>query len=364
MFWQPLCRKTAAIVLRQCFLPHGRKKNTLDKERRSHIKNNIGGMRVGGRALEKNGILAAGAQKSMWAALKAGLKRDRFLLLILLLPLAYYAIFCYYPMYGITIAFKNFNARAGIIGSEWVGLKHFSKFITDPYFYQIFRNTVLLSFYDLLFGFPAPIILALLLNEIRSSRFKRVAQSVFYLPHFISIVVLCSIISSFMSIGGVANNIISAFMGERVQFLNEPAYFRTIYVASGIWQGVGWGSIIYLAAMSNINPELYEAATVDGAGIFSKMRRITLPCMMPTISVMLILAVGKMMSVNTEKVLLYRGSTYSVADVISTYVYRRGIAGADFEYATAVGLFQSVVAAVLLVATNQISKLAGNESLF
>ncbi len=300
-------------------------------------------------------------RNTLWARIK----RDKFLLLMLLLPVAYYFLFHYQPMYGVVIAFKKYSVRKGIMGSDWVGLKHFSKFLSEPYFWQLAQNTLILSFYDLLFGFPAPILLALLLNELRGDKFRRVVQSTLYLPHFISTVVVCSMVANFLSLNGFLNRLLSGITGQSVQFLNEPRYFRTIFVASGIWQGMGWGSIIYLAALTGINPELYEAATMDGANRLAKMRFVTLPCIAPTISIMLILAVGRMLSVNTEKVLLlYRNATLSVADVISTYVYRRGIQSSDFSYATAVGMFQSVIGMFLLLGANGLTRALGNESLF
>lgn len=306
-----------------------------------------------------------GAPKTMPQRLWAEVKRDKFLLLMLLLPVAYYVIFCYWPMYGVVIAFKDFNVRKGILGSDWVGLKYISKFVNDRYFGDILRNTVVLSVYELLWSFPAPIIFALLLNELRGNRFKRLVQSICYIPHFISTVVICSLVVNFLSSTGFLNHILSAFLGDGILFMREPKYWRTIYIASGIWQGVGWGSIIYLAALTGIDVELYEAATVDGARRWGKMRYITLPGIMPTISIMFILAVGRIMSLNTEKALLLSsGPTLSVSNIIQTYVYTRGIQNADFSYATAVSLFQSVINLGMLLAANTLSKKAGGDGLF
>jgi putative aldouronate transport system permease protein len=268
-------------------------------------------------------------------------------------------------MYGIIIAFKKYNIVKGITGSPWVGFKHFKKFILDPYFWKLVRNTLLINIYGLLWGFPAPIILALVLNEVRMQSLKRFIQNVSYLPHFISTVVVCGIIVNFLAIDGPVNGIIKWLNGNQIQFLVKPEWFRTIYIASGIWQRAGWGSIIYLAALSGIDPNLYEAAKMDGGNRYHLLRHITLPCLVPTITIMLILNLGRLMSIGFEKIiLLYNGSTYETADVISTYVYRRGLLGSDFSYATAVGIFQSVVGLILLMTANKIAKKIGDTGLW
>lgn len=283
-------------------------------------------------------------------------KKNKYLYLIFFLPLCYYIIFHYWPMYGIVIAFKDYNIVKGILGSPWVGFKHFEKFLTDPYFWKLVRNTLLINVYGLIWSFPAPIILALLLNELPNRGFKRFVQSVSYLPHFISTVVVCGMIVNFLASDGIVNQILALAGRERIQFLMLPEWFRTIYIASGIWQNVGWGSIVYLAALSGIDEELYEAATIDGANRWKQMLHITLPGIKPTISIMLIMNLGKLMNIGYEKIiLLYTGSTYETADVISTYVYRRGLLGSDFSYATAVSLFQSIVGLILLYTSNKIS---------
>ena len=218
-------------------------------------------------------------------------------------------------MYGIVIAFKDYNIK-GIIGSPWVGFKHFEKFLTDPYFWKLVRNTLLINIYGLFWSFPAPIILALSLNELPNRGFKRFVQSVSYLPHFISTVVVCGMIVNFLASDGIVNQILMALGKDRIQFLMLPEWFRTIYIASGIWQNVGWGSIVYLAALSGINEELYEAATIDGANRWKQLIHITLPSIKPTISIMLIMNLGKLMNIGYEKIiLLYNGSTYETADV-------------------------------------------------
>ena len=292
-------------------------------------------------------------------------KRQIPLYLMLILPVAYYLIFSYWPMYGVTIAFKKYNIIKGVIGSPWIGFKHFENYLTDSYFYKLLRNTLVLNISNLAFAFPAPIILALLFNELRGSRFKRLVQSVTYLPHFISTVVICGMIVNLLANDGMVNNLIASLGGKRVQFMMRSEMFRPIYIISGIWQNIGWNSIIYLAAISGVDEQLYEAATIDGAGRLRKAVSVTLPGIAPTVTVMLIMAVGGMMGVATEKILLlYTGSTYETADVIATYVYRRGMEGADFSYATAVGVFQSVVGLVFLYGANFFSRKISENSLW
>ena len=292
-------------------------------------------------------------------------KKNKYLYLLFFLPFCYYIIFHYWPMYGIIIAFKDCNIVKGIIGSPWVGFEHFKKFLFDPYFWKLVRNTLLINIYGLIWSFPAPIILALLLNEVRNQKFKRFVQSVSYLPHFISTVVVCGMIVNFLSTDGLINNLLGSFGIKPIQFLMLPEWFRTIYIGSGIWQGVGWGSIIYLAALSAVDEELYEAAIIDGANRWKQLIHITIPSIKPTISVMLIMNLGRLMSIGFEKIiLLYTGPTYETADVISTYVYRRGLLGSDFSYATAVSLFQSLVGLILLYSANRVSKSIGETSLW
>jgi putative aldouronate transport system permease protein len=285
------------------------------------------------------------------------MKRSRYLYLIFGLPFCYYIIFHYWPMYGIIIAFKDYNIVKGITESPWVGLKHFNKFLVDPYFWKLVRNTLLINIYELFWAFPAPIILALLLNEVRQQGYKRFVQSVSYLPHFISTVVVCGMIVNFLSTDGLINQLVVWLGGEPIQFLMMPEYFRTIFISSGIWQSVGWGSIIYLAALTAVDSELYDAAKIDGANRWKQLLHITVPGIAPTISIMLIINIGRLMSIGYEKIiLLYNGSTYETADVISTYVYRRGLLGSDFSYGTAVELFQAIVGLILLVMANRLSK--------
>jgi putative aldouronate transport system permease protein len=281
--------------------------------------------------------------------------------------LAYYLLFHYQPMYGAIIAFKDFTPAGGILGSPWAGLKHFHTFFTGPYAFRLIRNTFLISFYELIFGFPAPLLLAILLNEILATRYKRVIQTLSYLPHFISLVVICALIKNFTASTGLVNDIIAFFFGKKARstLLQDPSNFRTIYVVSGIWQGVGWGSIIYLAAISKIDQQLYEAAIIDGAGRFARMVHVTLPGILPTIIIMLILRMGSLMSVGFEKVfLLYNTGIYETADVISTYVYRRGIIDTDWSFSAAVGLFNSIVNFILVVTANFISRKVSETSLW
>jgi putative aldouronate transport system permease protein len=261
-------------------------------------------------------------------------------------------------MYGITISFKEYSPVLGIWGSKFVGFKWFEEFFNSYYFTRLFRNTLLISLYSLLWGFPAPIILALALNEVKSKVFRRSVQTITYLPYFMSLVVVCGIIVSFTSSKGVVTQILSYLFGiPKANMLANPSFFRTIYVSSGIWQGIGWGSIIYMAALSGIDPTLYEAAMMDGAKRFKQIIHITIPGIMPTIIILLILNIGSLMSVGFEKIiLLYGPTTYETADVISTFVYRKGIVENNFAYSSAIGLFNSVINFVLIVAANQISK--------
>ena len=292
--------------------------------------------------------------------------RCKYLYIMFLPGFAYYIIFNYGPMYGAQIAFRDFNAYEGFWNSPWVGFKHFEAFFNNPYFFRLLRNTLTISISNLLFGFPAPIILALLLNEVRKNWVKRSMQTLLYLPHFISQVVVCGMIIWFTSLrGGVINNLITTFGGEAVHFMAQPKWFVPVYVISGIWENIGWGSIVFLAALAGIAPSLYEAAIVDGAGKFNRMIHITLPSILPTIIIMFIMRMGNMFSVGHSKILLlYNPATYETADVISTYVYRRGMLGADFSFSSAVDLFNSLCDFILIVIFNKISQKIGETSLW
>lgn len=294
------------------------------------------------------------------------LRRDKFLWLLVLPCLAYFAIFAYGPMIGIVTAFQKYSPIKGFFASDWVGLKYFNDFFSSPFFPRLLRNTVLLSLYGILWGFPVPLIFALLLNEVRKGPFKRVVQTVSYLPYFISVVVLVGILQMFVNpYDGVFNRIIMSFGGKPIHFLAEPGWFRTLYIGSGIWQGFGYESIVYLAAISSVDPQMYEAARIDGATRMQMIRRITLPSIAPTAIILLIMNFGRVMNVGFEKVnLLYSPATYETADVIATYVYRRGILDGQYSFGSAVGLFNSVVNLALLLIVNRVSKRVSSISLF
>ena len=292
--------------------------------------------------------------------------RDWQLYFMLLLPIAYYILFKYMPMYGTLIAFKKFSAKKGIWGSTWAGFKNFEKFLSDPYFYKLVRNTLLINLNNLLFAFTSSIIFALLLNEMKHKLYRKVVQTVSYLPHFISTVVVCGLVTNFTRTnGGIINDLIAMLGGARISFLNRAEYFRPIYVISEIWQHMGWDAIIYIAALLSIEPQLYEAASIEGANRFQKMLYVTLPGIAPTITIMLIMRIGHLMSLGYEKVLLlYSGATYETADIISTYVYRRGLLTADFSYGTAIDLFQTVISLILVTSTNWLGKKIGGAGLW
>jgi len=317
------------------------------------------------KAMTKSGKKAAYGHPSVWQTIRSDLKRHWPIYLMALPVIAYYTIFHYGPMYGLQIAFKDFSPAKGIWGSAWVGFRHFESFFNGIYFWRLLRNTVLINLYELLFGFPASIVLALLLNEIRQAIFKRVVQTISYLPHFISIVVVAGMMVDFLGRTGLVNQILGSFGVEPIDFLKEAGWFRFLFVSSGIWQGIGWGSIIYLAAIATIDPTLYEAARMDGASRWKQTIHITIPGIMPTITILFILNMGSMLTVGSEKVLLlYNPLTYETADVISTYVYRKGVLEASYSFTVAVGLFNSVVSFILIVAANSISKRVSENKLF
>lgn len=300
---------------------------------------------------------AAIAGSSYLQRLGRDLVRNRTVYAMVLPVLAYFLVFHYVPICGAIIAFMDYNPAAGMSGSAWAGLDWFRQFFDGLYFDRLMFNTLLLNVYDILFGFPAPIILALLMNELTSMRFKQFVQTVTYLPHFISVVVVAGMVLDFMARDGVLTNIFVALGGTQDAIMNNPDWFRRVYVGSEIWQSVGWGSIIYLAALAGINPSLYEAARIDGANRWQQLIHITIPGLMPVVMTLLILRLGQLMTVGFEKVvLLYNPSTYETADVISTYVYRHGILDANYSYAAAVGLFNSAIALVLLVVANALSR--------
>jgi len=292
-------------------------------------------------------------------------QRHKYKYLLIIPVLVYLILFCYKPMYGIVIAFQNYRPSLKISGSEWVGLLQFKRAFADPYFWRAIKNTVTISMLTLVFSFPMPIILALLLNEVKVKWFGRTVQTITYMPHFIALVVICGLINSFCQSGGIFNDIIVFFGGERENLLSNPKYFYPIYILSNIWATVGWNSIIYMAALAGIDQEQYDAASVDGAGRMKKLIHITLPGLLPTAAMLLILQLGGVLNVGYEKLLLlYQPLTYEVADVVSTYVYRKGLIEADYSFSTAVNLFNSVVNIIFLLIANRISKKAGQSGLF
>ncbi len=294
---------------------------------------------------------------------------NKFKYLMILPVLVYLALFCYKPMYGIVIAFKNYKVARGIDRSPWVGLYWFRNFFNDPYFFRLLRNTFTISALTILFGFPAPICLALMLNEVRNNKFKRTVQTITYMPYFISLVVLCSLIKIYCQQNGLISDVVAFFGGTKQNWLQDPKYFRLIYVVSDIWQGIGWNSIIYLAALSGIDQEQYEAARIDGANRFQQMLHITLPGLLPTITILFILRMGSILNVGYEKILLlYQPTTYEVADVFSTYTYRISLGATtgqpQYSLSTAVSLFNTLVNVCFLLLTNLLSRKLTDSSLF
>lgn len=299
------------------------------------------------------------------SAVEKDFKRNKIKYLMILPVIIFFLLFNYKPMYGVIIAFKKYRPSLGIGGSPWIGLDNFTRFFNDIYFWRVLRNTFTISLLTLVFSFPAPILLALLLNEVRVKWFKSTVQTISYMPHFISMVVVCGLITSFAQSKGVLNDIVVFFGGERTNLLAEKSLFYPIYILSGIWQSIGWNSIIYLAALSGVDQEQYEAAKIDGANRFQQMVSVTFPGILPMIVMLLVLNLGSVLNVGFEKILLlYQPLTYEVADVISTYVYRKGLIDADFSFSTAVGLFNSLVNIIFLLSANKISKKMGQNGLF
>jgi len=295
----------------------------------------------------------------------ADLRRNRYIYLMLAPVIAYYVIFHYGPMYGAIIAFKDYSPAQGILGSPWIGLQNFQDFFGSVYIVRLIRNTLAINVLDILFGFPAPIILALLLNELTTPHFKRWVQTITYLPHFMSLVVVVGIMIDFLARDGLINNLLRIGGIQSTAFMQNASWYWILYVGSSIWQSVGWGSIIFLAAIANVDPSLYEAAVVDGANRWRQMWHVTLPGIMPMIITLLILRIGMMMSVGYEKtILMYNPSTYDTADVISSYVYRKGVLGMDYGFSAAVGLFNSVINFAFLFAANRLSRRANQMTLW
>lgn len=309
-------------------------------------------------------LLTQSRQDNFWV----NIWKNKELYLLLLFPLIYLIVFKYYPMYGAQIAFRKYSIAKGFYGSPWVGLANFEKFITSTQFSSIVTNTLVLSFYSLLAGFPIPILLALMLQYCRHYRFKKVVQMVTYAPHFISVVVLCGMLMQFLSprFGFIAQ-FLKIIAGKTVDVMASPSAFRHIYVWSGVWQGMGWGSIIYLSALSAVDTQLHEAAKIDGAILLQRIWYIDIPCILPTVTIMLVLSCGNMMNVGYEKILLLQNDiNLSTSQVISTYVYKIGIAGnmPNYSYSAAIGLFTAIINLILLSSVNFIAKRMGQSSLF
>ena len=293
-------------------------------------------------------------------------KSEIFLHVLVLPTIIYFFIFAYLPMYGMIIAFQDFSFAKGVLGSKWVGFEHFRQFFNSMYFGRLIKNTILLSVYSIIWGMPFPVIFALLLNELKGKYYKRFVQTVSYFPHFISVVIVVGILVNFLSpVDGIVNIIRGHFNLEPINFMQESRWFRTLYVATGVWQSFGWNSILYLSALTAISSELYEAAVVVGANRFQQVIHISIPGIMPTFIILFILSVGKIMSVGSSKIILmYNPSTYDVADVISTYVYRKSLVGGEFSFGAAVGLFNNIINFLLVFFTNKISKKVSEVSLW
>lgn len=297
---------------------------------------------------------------------RKGTSSDSLLLWLIALPgILYFIIFRYVPMAGNVIAFQEYNIFQGLLGSPWIGFTHFINMFAYAEFYQILRNTLVLSFYQIVFGFPAPLVLALFLNEVRLMWFKRSVQTLLYLPHFLSWVIVGGIFINLLETDGLLNKVAGLLGLGPVNFLMESGYFRSILVLSGMWKEVGWGMIIYLAALSGINPNLYEAAMVDGAGRWRQMWYITLPALMPAIIVLLLLRIGTLLDANIEQILIFLNPLVrDTGEVIDTYVYRAGLQYAQFSYTTAIGMFKSIVGFMLIVGLNHLSRRTTGESIY
>lgn len=292
--------------------------------------------------------------------------RDRYLYLLLIPFVAYFLIFSYKPMYGLQIAFKDYSVFKGIKGSPWVGFEHFRVFFQSHHFKRVLTNTIMINLYGLVIGFPLPIILALLFNEVRNKRFKQITQTLTYLPHFVSIVVVAGLVVNFLApTNGMVNHIIDALGGEKTYFLIKPEYFRSIFTGMNVWKETGFGAVIYIAALAGVDPQLYEAAIVDGATKWQQTKYVTMPGILPTVTIMLILRIGKMLEVGYEAILLlYQPATYETADVISTYVYRAAMEQGNYSMGTAVEISNAIIAIILVYVANKFSKKFSETSLW
>ena len=312
-----------------------------------------------------NPATAKRASLGFWRRLGRDLVKNRIVYLMWIPVLAYYLVFHYAPMGGIVIAFQNYKPFKGISGSQFVGMRWFIDFLTGPYAWRVIRNTLVISMQNIIFGFPMPILLALMINEVKSTKFKKTVQTVSYMPHFISLIVVCGLLMDFSSSQGLFNAIGTAFGLPRTNYLSNIDTYRTIYVASGIWKQMGWGSIIYLATLSAVDPSLYEAAAIDGANRFRRILHVTLPALVPVIAVQLIMRLGQVMSEGYEKtILIYNESTWEVSVIVSSFVYRRGLLENNYSYGAAVGLFNSLVNVVILTTANSASRALTSESLW
>lgn len=314
---------------------------------------------------KKRGVSPEAVKESYFSRLKYDLKKNRSLYIMVLPVVVFYVLFCYLPMYGVTIAFQDYDPSLGYFGSPWVGLKNFKDFFGNVYFWRLLRNTLSISLTNILFGFTAPIILALLINEASNKYFVKTVQTITYLPHFISLVVVCGMVKSFTNSHGIVTEIVTRLTGDSRSLLIRPECFVWIYVITDIWQQIGWGSIIYISALSGIDTQLYEACEIDGGGRLRQLWNVTLPGILPTIIIMLILRMGNVLNVGYEKIiLLYNPSIYETADVLSSYTYRKGLQEFNWSYGSAAGLFNSVVNILFLIITNSISKRVSETSLW
>lgn len=323
-----------------------------------------GGIGVG-QANGKSSMVLNNKRQTKFSWILAAVRKDWQLYSLLILPILYLIIFKYGPMAGNVIAFRRFVPGGSVFGEQWVGMHYINMIISDPTFLKVFKNTIVLSGLTLLVTFPAPIIFALLLNELQSMKFKRFIQTASYLPHFFSIVIVAGMVLEIVAINGSLNTIVEFFTGERIGFIQKPEWFRTIYIGSEVWQGLGWGAILYLAALTGISDELYEAAKIDGANRWKQTLHITLPGIRPTIITLLILNIGNLLAVGFEKILLlYNPLNYETSDVIATYVYRVGLESSNFSYATAIGLFEGIIGLILVFSANYISRKLTDSSLW
>jgi len=327
---------------------------------------NAGGQPIEESLIEAREAQRMGANDGRMIRLVDHFKREWQIYAMLLPTIIWFIVFLYKPMYGLQIAFKDYSIFKGVAASPWIGFEHFENLFSNDQFIRAVRNTITISFYNLLFGFPAPIILALMFNEVLHASYKRTAQTIVYLPHFISSVIIAGIvITAFSPTAGIINAIIGWFGLDPVYFLTQPQWFRPIFVGTGIWQEAGFGSIVFLAAIAGVNPSLYESAVVDGANRWQMMWKITIPSILPTILIMLIIRIGNVMEVSFELViLLYQPSTYETADVVNTWVYRQGLQSGQYDLAAAAGLFNAVVAFVLVMTANTLSRRFSRTSLW